>query len=86
MKKTVVTTISAAMLFLVAAQANAQGGMPVFANIDTDDNSMLSDEELKTAGYNGLMARMDADEDGSVSLEEFNNRINNGGGGQRPGG
>ena len=75
MKKTVITTISAAILFLVAAQANAQGGPPMFLNIDTDNSSMLSDEELNTAGYTDLMAKFDDDEDGSVSLEEFCSRF-----------
>ena len=96
MKKLLIATVSALAL-LTTVQASAQGAMggggggdrarPVFAEIDSDTNEILSAEELETAGFTGMLARMDADENGEISLEEFNNRPQGagGGGGQRGG-
>ncbi|GEM_PF-3461621 len=89
MNKMILTTISAAA-FLFVAEVNAQGmggggqrERPEFATVDTDSNSILSAAELEAAGATGMLARMDADENGELSLEEFNTRPP--GGGQRPG-
>ena len=91
MKKLVITTMSAAAMF-IAVEVAAQGGMgggaggmgggarPDFATVDTDGNQILSAAELEAAGASGMLGRVDSDSNGEISLEEFNNAPQGGGG------
>ena len=86
--------ITAAALLLVGSQlAWAQGGPPNFDALDTDSDGALSLDEVTAmfAAFGGrgggqapdpeqIFATWDADEDGSISREEFDNRPRMGGG------
>jgi len=93
--------VSAAALLIGAhawAQPPAGFTPPTFDGLDKDKNGKLSKEEVAAwvkslpAGPNGprnpddIFARWDANKDGSVSKEEFENRPRGGGGPGGPGG
>ena len=82
MKKIIIAPI-ALMLALAAQFALAQGmAAMTFAGLDTDSDGAISAEELAAAppvanGFieaDALMTAWDADGNGSVSEEEFDNR------------
>jgi hypothetical protein len=90
-----------AFTLLIGAQAWAQPPgftPPTFDGLDKDKNGSLSKEEVAAwvkslpAGPNGprnpddIFARWDANKDGKVSKDEFENRPRGGGGGGAPGG
>ena len=87
MKKLILAPMALTMAF--AAQfALAQGmGALTFAGLDTDSDGAISAEELAASppvanGFvtaDDLMTAWDADGDGSVSEEEFDNRPQQGG-------
>ena len=58
------------------------GGMPVFADIDVDENGSLTPEEMaampsRRGSPEERFAMMDADEDGLITEEEFNGFLSN---------
>lgn len=95
MKKIILTTASATLLFLATdalAQMGAPDGerpaRPEFATVDTDEDGFLSTEEFKavpTGNFDAerMMSRMDADKDGLVSLTEYTTRPTRDTGGKR---
>lgn len=88
MKKSVLIIASA--ISLIALETQAQGGMggqgdraprPEFSEVDVDANGYVSADELAVLNESDeddraarMMSRMDADEDGQLSEEEFNTR------------
>ena len=86
--------ITVAALLLVVSQITwaQRGAPPDFASLDTDDNGSLDLEEVTAmfaalGGRGGqapdpveIFASWDANDDDSVSEEEFNNRPRMGGG------
>jgi len=90
MKKVALIAASAIGFFAVEAYAQMGGGggeraqRPEFSELDTDENGLLSVEELNEFNADraeGIMTRMDADEDGSLTEEEWNTRPERGQGG-----
>ncbi len=86
--------ITVAALLLVVSQITwaQRGAPPDFASLDTDDNGSLDLEEVTAmfaalGGRGGqapdpaeIFASWDANDDDSISEEEFNNRPRMGGG------
>ncbi len=86
--------ITVAALLLVVSQITwaQRGAPPDFASLDTDDNGSLNLEEVTAMfaafGDRGgqapdpteIFASWDANDDDSISEEEFNNRPQRGGG------
>ena len=58
-----------AALALITFSGAALAGAPAFADVDTDQNGMISAEEASAAGMD--ITKADANQDGSVDEAEY---------------
>lgn len=77
-KSMLLVSLVSSVIAITAAQAHAQKGPRLeFADIDADGSGSLSADEMSAARANKterMIARLDTDEDGSISEEEWDNR------------
>ena len=60
-----------ALLVICSSGAFAQTTSPNFDDVDSNNDGMLSQAELTTAGLNTSLANADTDKDGTLSRSEY---------------